>query len=327
MRAPSFALLVRCLGPLGSCSPVCPLGALCCACGVLGHLAPVHRCAARCVVLRVRCPGPLGTSSLVCPVGVLCCVCSVLGHLAPVHRCACSVRCFARAVSSATCLLYTGVPALCVVSRLPCPGLLGSCVPVCALRPSTCLCDVLGHLAPVHQCARLVCCVACAVSWATGVVFTGVPALCVVLRVPCPGPLGSCSPVCPLSVLCCVYGVLGRKLCFARFCSKLLSVSEPPSQKKTAFLHKNGGKKPFCSLKQCFWDLSGQLQGPIPYSQGAGLKKKVICKVFEQMVRVSGPPSPKKAFLAKDGQRKAFFWPETVFLGPEWSQVGPHTLF
>ena len=41
---------VQCPGPLGSCSPVCSLGVLCCVCGVLGHLAPVHRCA-RCLLL------------------------------------------------------------------------------------------------------------------------------------------------------------------------------------------------------------------------------------------------------------------------------------
>ena len=29
--------------------------------------------------------------------------------------------------------------------------------------------------------------------------------------------------------------------------------------KKTHFLAKNGQKKPFCSLKQRFWGLSGQL--------------------------------------------------------------------
>ena len=96
-----FAVLrLRCLGPLRSCSPVCSLGVLCCVCGVLGHLAPVHRCAsavrcvasavswatwllftsvlARCVVLRVRCPGPLDSCLPVCPLGVLCCVCVVL---------------------------------------------------------------------------------------------------------------------------------------------------------------------------------------------------------------------------------------------------------
>ena len=46
---------VQCPGPLGSRSPVCPRGLLCCVCGVLGHLAPVHRCA-RCV----RCACAMG---------------------------------------------------------------------------------------------------------------------------------------------------------------------------------------------------------------------------------------------------------------------------
>ena len=41
-------------------------------------------------------------------------------------------------------------------------------------------------------------------SWATWLLFTGVPARCVVVPVRCPGPLGSCSPVCPLGVLCYV---------------------------------------------------------------------------------------------------------------------------
>ena len=47
---------VQCLGPLGSCSPVCPRGLLCCVCGVLGHLAPVHRCARS--VCCVACADP-----------------------------------------------------------------------------------------------------------------------------------------------------------------------------------------------------------------------------------------------------------------------------
>ena len=225
-------LRVRCPGPLGSCSPVCPLGMLCCACGVLGHLAPVHRCArvvcgvacavswatwllfnsvlAPCVVLCVRCPGPLGSRSPVRPLSVLCCVCRVLGHLAPVHRCARPVCCVACAVSWATWLLFTGVPARCVVLCLRCPGPLGSCSPVCPRGLWCCVCGVLGHLAPVQRCARSVCCVVCAVSWATWLPFTGAPAKCVVLRVRCPGPLGSCSPVRPLGVLLCVRGVLGH---------------------------------------------------------------------------------------------------------------------
>ena len=224
-------LRVRCPGPPGSCSPVCPLGVLCCVCGVLGLPAPVHRCArsvccvacavsgssrllftgvpARCVVLRVRRPGPPRSCSPVCPLGVLCCVCGVLGLLAPVHRCARSVCCVACAVSWASWLLFTGVPARCVVLRVRCPGPPGSSSPVCPLGVLCCVCGVLGLLAPVHRCARSLCCVAFAASWASWLLFTGVPARCVVLRVRCPGPPGSCSPVCPLGVLCCVCGVLG----------------------------------------------------------------------------------------------------------------------
>ena len=218
-------LRVRCPGPLGSCSPVCLLGVLCCVCGVLGHLAPVHRCArsvccvvcavswaswllftrapARCVVLRVRCPGPPGSCSPVCLLGVLFCVCGVLGLLARVHRCARPVCCFACAVSWTSPLLFTGVPARCVVLCVRCPGQLGSCSPVRPLGVLFCMCGVLGLLAPVHRCARSVCCFACAVSWASWLLFTGAPARCVVLRVRCPGPPGSCSPVRPLGVLFC----------------------------------------------------------------------------------------------------------------------------
>ena len=226
-----FFFRARCPGPPGSCSPVCPLGVLCCVCGVLGLLAPVHRCArsvccvacavswaswllftgvpARCVVLRVRRPGPPGSCSPVCPPVVLCCVCGVLGLLAPVHRCACSLCCVACVASWASWLLFTGVPARCVVLRVRCPGPPGPCSPVCPLGVLCCVCGVLGLLAPVHRCARSVCCVACAASWASWLLFTGVPARCVVLRVRRPGPPGSCSPVCPLGVLCCVCGVLG----------------------------------------------------------------------------------------------------------------------
>ena len=150
------------------------------------------------VVLRVRCPGPLGSRSPVCSFGVLCCVYGVLGHLAPVHRCARWVCCVACAVSWATWLLFTGAPARSVALLVRCPGPLGSCSPVCPLGVLFCVCGVLGHLAPVHRCARLACCVVCAVSWATWLLFDGVPAPWVVLRVRCPGPLGSCSPVCPL---------------------------------------------------------------------------------------------------------------------------------
>ena len=231
--APSFALLVRCPGPLGSCSPVCPLGVLFCVCGVLGHLAPVHRCArsvccVACAVslaswllftgasapsfaLLVRCARPLGSCSPVRALGVLCCLCGVLGHLAAVHRCARSVCCVACAVSLATWLFFTGAPALSFALAVRCPGPLGSCLPVCPLRVLFCVCGVLGHLAPVHRCARSVCCGACAVSWASWLLFTGVPAPSFALLVRCPRPLGSCSPVRPLGVLFfAACGVLGH---------------------------------------------------------------------------------------------------------------------
>ena len=165
---------------------------------------------ARFVVLRLRCPRPLGSCSPVCSLGVMCCVCGVLGHLAPVHRCARWVCCVACAVSRATGLLFMGAPARCVALRAQCPGSLGSCSPVCPLGVLFCLCGVLGHLAPVHRCARAVCCVVSALSWATWLLFTGVSARCVVLRLWRLGPLGLRSPVYPPGVLCCVCGVLGH---------------------------------------------------------------------------------------------------------------------
>ena len=174
--------------PLGSRSPACPLVAMCCVCGVLGHVAPGHRCArsvrcalcaaswatwllftgvhTRLVVLRVRCPGPLGSCSPLCTLGLLCCVCGVLCHLAPVHPCACSVCGVACAMSRATWLLFTCVLAGRVVLRARCPRPLGSRSAVCSLGVLRC-----------------------------------------VLRLRCPGPLGSCSPVRALGLLCCVCGV------------------------------------------------------------------------------------------------------------------------
>ena len=234
ISAPAWcvALLVRCPGPPGSCSPVCPFGVLCCVCGVLGQFAAVHQCArsaccvacavswadwllftavpARCVVFRVRCPWPLGSCSPVCPLGVLCCVCGVLGHLAPVHRCVLSACCVVYAVSWANWLLFTGAPAWCVALLVRCLGPLGSCSPVCPLAVLCCVCGVLGHLAPDHRCARSVRCFACAVSWATWLLFTG--ALRSVCRVACTVSWAPCfcSPVCRLSLLCCVCGVLGQ---------------------------------------------------------------------------------------------------------------------
>ena len=118
---------------------------------------------------------------------MLCCVCSVLGHLAPVRPCAHS----------------------CVVLCVRCPEPLGSCSPVSPLGALSCVRGAPGQLAIVHRCDRSACCVVCAVSWPTWLLLTAVPALPVVLRVPFPLPLGSCSPPCSLVALCRVRGVLG----------------------------------------------------------------------------------------------------------------------
>ena len=222
---------VRRPGPPGSCSPVCTPCVWCRVYGVLGLPAPVHRCArsacgvactaswasrllftgvhALRVVLRVRRPGPPGSCSPVCTPCVWCRVYGVLGLPAPVHRCARSACGVARTASWASRLLFTGVPALCVVLRVQRPGPPGSCSPVRTLCVWCCVYGVLGLLAPVYRCARSVCGVACTASWASRLLFTGVHALCVVLRVRCPGLPGSCSPVRTPCVWCGAYGVLG----------------------------------------------------------------------------------------------------------------------
>ena len=68
-------------------------------------------------------------------------------------------------------------------------------------RVARVVCVPLGSCSP--RCARSVCSVVCTVSWAPWLLFKGVHALCVVVRVRCPGPPGSCSPVCTLCVWCC----------------------------------------------------------------------------------------------------------------------------
>ena len=193
-------LRVQCPGPLGSCSPVCLLSVLLCVRGVLGHWAPVHRCACSvfCFVCAVSWATWLLFSGVAARFVALCLWCP--GHLAPDHRCARSVCCVACAVSSAPWPRCTGVPAGCVVLRVRCPGPLGSCLPVRPLGVLLCVGGVPGHLAPVHRCACSVFCFVCAVSWATWLLFTSVPARCAVLCVRCPGPLGSCSPVCQAAV-------------------------------------------------------------------------------------------------------------------------------
>ena len=163
-----------------------------------------------CVLLRVQCPWQLGSCSPVCSLGPLSCLCVVLGYLAPVHGCVGAVCCAVCAASWSSQLLFSGVLARCVVLRVWCPGLLGSWSPLCGRGVLCCVLGVQGNLAPILRCARTLCCAACALSRLTWLLFSAVPARCIVLRVRCPGTLGSCSPVCSLSLLCCVSGVLGH---------------------------------------------------------------------------------------------------------------------
>ena len=205
----------------------------------------------------VQCPGPLGSCSPVCPRGLLCCVCGVLGHLDPVHRCARSVCCVACAVSWAPWLSFTGAPARCVASFVRCPGPLGSCSPVCPLAVLCCVCGVLGHLAPLNRCARAVCCVVFAVSWATWLLFTGVSARCVVLHVWRPWPLGPRSPVCPLGVLLCVRGVPGL-LALVHRCARLWCLLPllPSLHALVRCPGPGGARSPVCALcavRVCHW--------------------------------------------------------------------------
>ena len=206
-----------------------------CVLGVLGLLAPVHRCASAvcCVVCAVswatrllfsgvlvwrvvwcaRCPGPRDSCSPVCTLSVRCFVHAVLGLLAPIHRCAVAVCCAVCAVSWATWLLFSRVLVRRVVWCVWCTGPPGSCSPVCRLVVRCFVSGVLGLLAPAGRCACVVCCVVCAVSWATWLPFTAVP-LWHVLCCLC-GVLGLVAPVhrcavCLFAVLCVVCRVLGH---------------------------------------------------------------------------------------------------------------------
>ena len=258
LSCPSSALCVR--GVPGLLAPVHRCArAVCCVASAVSWATWLlfTGVPARCGALCMRCPGPLGSRSPVCLLSVLCCVCGVLGHLAPVRRCACSVCCFAFAVSWVTWLLFTGVPArsfvlfvrcpgplgscspVCPRGLLSCvcgvPGPLGSCSPVCPLSVLCCVCGLLGPLAPAHRCARSVCCVACAVSWATWLLFTGALARCVALRARCPGPLGSCSPVWQ-AVVSRPFVALGARACAVSW----------PSWRPVCAL---------CAVRVCHWGL------------------------------------------------------------------------
>ena len=122
--------------------------------------------------------------------------------------------------------------ASCVVLCVRCSGPLLTCSQLCALGVLYSVCGIPGRSAPVHRCARSVCCVVCAVSWAPWLLFTGVFAPCVVLHVWCPGPLGCCLPVFMNGVLSYVCDVLRLfspvRCCAPSGCFVACAVSRAP---------------------------------------------------------------------------------------------------
>ena len=208
---------VRCPGPPGSRSPVCTLCVWWCVYGVLGLLAPVHRCARS--VCGVVCTFSWASWLLFTGVHALCVVLRVpFGPFVLV--CSCGVWCVVRVVSWDTWFVFSGVAVCCgvcgvrcAVLRVRCPRPSGPCSPVRTPGLWCCVGGVLGRLAPVHRCACAVFCVVCALSWATWLLFTGVPAWRVLCRVF--GVLGPVVPfhrraVCLVGVLCGVCGVPGH---------------------------------------------------------------------------------------------------------------------
>ena len=98
---------------------------------------------------------------------------------------------------------WGNTPAAGPVGRPGCPSASRLCGVVCCYpslgRPrSACVCGVLGLLALVHRCARLLFCVRC--YWPLGTYSQVCAARVQYERRPC--PLGACSPVCVLGVLC-----------------------------------------------------------------------------------------------------------------------------
>ena len=93
--------------------------------------------------------------------------------------------------------------------------------------------------------------------------------------------------------------------------------------KQPNFLPENGKKRHFLGLKQCFCGVSGQLWGPPPYFEGAGLTEKMFRKVLEQLIEFFGAAiTQKPRFWPENGQKKPFLGlKQCMCLEPEWSAV------
>ena len=86
----------------------------------------------------------------------------------------------------------------------------------------------------------------------------------------------------------------------------------------------NSQRNAYGNPRECAYVVTN---GPIPYSQGAGLKENFLQGFGADNQGFQGRHHRTNAFLGQKWPKKAICWPKTVFLGPEWSQVGPHTLF
>ena len=114
---------------------------------------------------------------------------------------------------------------------------------MCTLGVLCCVCGVVGHWVLVHRCARSVCCAACAASWATALLLTGVLARPLVLCARFPRPLGSCSPVYSLRVFCCVVCPVSWATClpFSRVRAGCGVLPVPGVAAGRAHVHPDGG--------------------------------------------------------------------------------------
>ena len=68
-------------------------------------------------------------------------------------------------------------------------------------------------------------------------------------------------------------------------------------------------------------------RAPYPIFRVLNSKKSVLQGFGIDNIGFPGRHHQKKAFFGQKWPKMPLFWPKTVFLGPEWSQVGPHTLF
>ena len=99
--------------------------------------------------------------------------------------------------------------------------------------------------------------------------------------------------------------------------------------KKPHFFAQKWPKKAIFWPETVFLGPEWAVVGPPTLFSGCWTQRKVFCNLLDQVIEFFGAAITKKKphFLPKNGQKKAIFWPKTVFVGPEWSVVGLPTLF